>query len=57
MVGAAGAAGAAGAEPGTAGEQDTHCCLVRRLLLFISGRFAFIFGQPGRQPTSRPRAG
>lgn len=50
-------AGATGAELGKAGEQDTHCCLVPRLLLFISGHFAFIFGQPGRQPTSQQRAG
>lgn len=46
-----------GAELGEAGEQDTHCCLGPRLLLFISGCFAFIFDQPGRQPTRQPRAG
>lgn len=48
---------ATGAEQGKAWEQSTHCCLVLRLLLFISGFLAFVFRQPGRQPTSRPRAG
>lgn len=49
--------GAAGAELGKAEELDAHCCLVPALLLFISGHFAFIFSQPGSQPTTQPRAG
>lgn len=54
---------ATSAEQGKAREQDkaweqsTHCWPVLKLLLFISGFLAFVSGQPGRQPTSRPRAG
>lgn len=47
--------GAAGAELSKAGEQDAHCCLVPRLLLFISTLLSIF--PPAWQAAHQPAEG